>query len=53
MKDGLGNPLYKDENEINQLANQAYDLYFPKEPVNLPESDEEVIDLGAFPPRDD
>lgn len=52
QKDSLGNPLYKEE-EVRELANQAYDLYFPKKPVNLPEPDEGVIDLGAFPPRDD
>ncbi len=57
MKDRLGKPLYKDENEINELAKQAYDIYFPKEPTNTSESNEEPIDLGTlgsglFPPRD-
>lgn len=57
MKDRLGKPLYKDENKINELAKQAYDIYFPKEPTNTSKSNEEPIDLGTlgsslFPPRD-
>lgn len=47
-----GKPLYN-EPQIRELAEQAYALYFPKETENQSESNEEVIDLGAFPPRDD
>lgn len=57
MKDRFGKPLYKDENQINELAKQAYEIYYPKEPTNTSESDEEPIYLGTlnsslFPPRE-